>query len=79
LPPVANAGEIRAEGAGDATKATVRHDSEIHRDPAPCARCHDRIDPLGFALENFDALPARLADARKDRPNQGRVGRQTIP
>jgi hypothetical protein len=33
------------------------------RDPA-CARCHDRIDPFGFALEGFDAIGrARATDA----------------
>ncbi|MDP6794123.1 MAG: DUF1592 domain-containing protein [Verrucomicrobiota bacterium] len=27
-----------------------------HRENAACASCHDRIDPVGFALENFDAI-----------------------
>jgi len=27
-----------------------------HREKAACAVCHDRIDPVGFALENFDAV-----------------------
>ena len=42
-----------------------------HRDHATCAACHRQIDPLGFALENFDppaagvkrSWPARLGDA----------------
>jgi mono/diheme cytochrome c family protein len=29
-----------------------------HRSIASCARCHDKIDPLGIGLENFDALGA---------------------
>jgi hypothetical protein len=29
---------------------------EAHRQNAVCATCHSRIDPLGFALENFDAI-----------------------
>jgi len=29
---------------------------ELHRQAAACASCHQRMDPLGFALENFDAL-----------------------
>jgi hypothetical protein len=29
---------------------------EIHRKNPVCASCHQRMDPLGFALENFDAL-----------------------
>ena len=52
--PVANAGEIQPEVPG-IDKATVRQRLEIHRTAAQCARCHDKIDPLGFALENFNA------------------------
>ena len=29
---------------------------ELHRANAVCASCHQRMDPLGFSLENFDAL-----------------------
>jgi hypothetical protein len=29
---------------------------EIHRKAASCAVCHAQIDPLGFALENFDGV-----------------------
>ncbi len=36
--------------------ATVREMLERHRDNKACSGCHDRIDPLGFALENFDAI-----------------------
>jgi hypothetical protein len=28
----------------------------LHRNAANCAGCHERIDPLGVALENFDAI-----------------------
>ena len=35
---------------------TVREKLEAHRADKACASCHDRIDPLGFALEGFDAL-----------------------
>lgn len=52
--PVANAGEIAPKVPG-IDKATVRQRLEIHRELPQCARCHDRIDPLGFALENFNA------------------------
>lgn len=52
--PVANAGEIAPKVPG-IDKATVRQRLEIHRQVALCARCHNRIDPLGFALENYDA------------------------
>jgi mono/diheme cytochrome c family protein len=43
---------------GGATTATLRMRMEFHRTRAECASCHARIDPLGFGLENFDALGA---------------------
>ena len=37
-----------------------------HRDNPACASCHSRIDPLGFALENYDVLGRwRTEDAGK--------------
>ncbi|MDR2214759.1 MAG: DUF1592 domain-containing protein [Nevskiaceae bacterium] len=44
---------------GEAVKgkpATVREQVEIHRRNAACASCHAVMDPLGFALENFDTV-----------------------
>ena len=35
---------------------TIREQLEKHRADAACAECHRKIDPLGFALENFDAV-----------------------
>jgi len=35
---------------------TVRAQLELHRANSACASCHDRIDPIGFALENFDVI-----------------------
>jgi hypothetical protein len=52
--PVANVGEISPNVPG-IDKATVRQRLEIHRELPQCARCHNKIDPLGFALENFNA------------------------
>ncbi len=60
--PVANAGEIAPTVPG-IDKATVRQRLEIHRQLPQCARCHDRIDPLGFALENYDAAGAYRTQA----------------
>jgi hypothetical protein len=31
---------------------------EAHRSDATCAACHTRMDPLGFGLENYDAVGA---------------------
>ncbi len=70
--PVANAGEIAPSVPG-IDKATVRQRLEIHRTLPQCARCHARIDPLGFSLENFDAC----GDWREQEGfgYNGRVGR----
>ena len=38
------------------TAATVRLRMEQHRAKASCAVCHSKLDPLGFGLENFDAI-----------------------
>ena len=52
--PVANVGEIAPKVPG-IDKATVRKRLEIHRQLTQCARCHNKIDPPGFALENYNA------------------------
>ena len=35
---------------------SVRQQMEAHRANPVCASCHARMDPLGFSLENFDAI-----------------------
>jgi hypothetical protein len=35
---------------------TLREQLETHRTKSECAACHDKMDPLGFGLENFDVL-----------------------
>lgn len=51
-PPPPNAGEIpQLTAAGRPT--TIRARMEQHRQVPACATCHNKIDPLGFALENF--------------------------
>jgi hypothetical protein len=40
------------------TAATLRLRMEQHRAKASCAVCHSKLDPLGFGLENFDAVGA---------------------
>ena len=52
--PIANVGEIPSKVPG-IDRATVRVRLQIHRQNPSCARCHDKIDPLGFALENYNA------------------------
>jgi hypothetical protein len=38
--------------------SSMREQLELHRKNAVCASCHSRMDPLGFGLENFDAIGA---------------------
>jgi hypothetical protein len=35
---------------------TTRERLELHQDAPQCASCHRKIDPIGFGLENFDAV-----------------------
>ncbi|MBA2113312.1 DUF1592 domain-containing protein [Bremerella alba] len=35
---------------------SLREQMKQHRDNAACASCHARMDPIGFALENYDAI-----------------------
>jgi len=37
-------------------KMTLRQAMEAHRADPGCAACHARMDPIGFALENFDGI-----------------------
>jgi hypothetical protein len=42
------------ESAPKDRPSTVREQLELHRANPACAACHNNIDPIGFALENFD-------------------------
>src|SRR5256885_5745364 len=44
-----------------------RSQLEKHRIKSECASCHDKMDPLGFGLENFDVL-GRWRDTDHERP-----------
>jgi len=41
-------------GGRDGQTLTTRQRMEIHRNNAMCARCHNLIDPIGLAMDNFD-------------------------
>jgi hypothetical protein len=40
------------------TTVTVRRRMEQHRAQSSCAVCHNRLDPLGFGMENYDGIGA---------------------
>ncbi|WP_188062789.1 DUF1592 domain-containing protein [Sphingobium sp. KCTC 72723] len=42
----------------DGRSLTAREQLELHRKSPACAACHVKMDPLGFSLENFDAIGA---------------------
>jgi hypothetical protein len=44
------------EATEDGHPRSLRERMERHRNSPACASCHQRMDPLGFALENFDAV-----------------------
>jgi Protein of unknown function (DUF1592)/Protein of unknown function (DUF1588)/Protein of unknown function (DUF1585)/Protein of unknown function (DUF1587)/Protein of unknown function (DUF1595) len=52
--PPPNVPDLQKSLAGKA--ATVRERTEAHRKNPACAACHAVMDPLGFALENFDTV-----------------------
>lgn len=43
------------DSKGDNKIMTLREQMTIHRKNEPCASCHKLMDPIGFALENFNA------------------------
>jgi mono/diheme cytochrome c family protein len=53
-PPPPNVPSLKEDK--DASQLTMRQRMEQHRANPVCASCHARMDPLGFALENFDGL-----------------------
>jgi hypothetical protein len=68
-PPPANVPTLEesSEGAKAAPK-TVREQLELHRQNPACASCHRIIDPVGFALENFNAVGQWRATAADGTP-----------
>ncbi|MGO9470636.1 MAG: DUF1592 domain-containing protein [Isosphaeraceae bacterium] len=51
IPPLEDAGKQFGK-----RKPTLRETLAVHRQAPSCMACHDRMDPLGLALENFNAL-----------------------
>ncbi|MDQ1470138.1 MAG: hypothetical protein QOJ99_1618 [Bryobacterales bacterium] len=73
LPPPPNVPALEDHKAGAPLK-TIRERLAQHRENPVCASCHNSIDPLGFALENYDALGQwRTEDAGKPIDNTGEL------
>lgn len=54
-PPPPDVPDLKPHGK-DGKPLSLREQMEIHRSNATCAACHARMDPIGFALENYDGV-----------------------
>jgi hypothetical protein len=54
-PPLPDVGDLKVTGETGAV-LSMRQRMELHRANPVCASCHSMMDPLGLALENFDAV-----------------------
>src|SRR6185503_11864504 len=72
-PPPPDVPSLDKQASPDTPK-TVREMLTAHRENAVCASCHSRIDPLGFALENYDQVGRwRVEEAGKPVDNSGQL------
>jgi hypothetical protein len=55
-PPPPNIPSLKTEGKEPGKPLTMREAMTQHRASPSCAGCHARMDPIGFAMENFDAV-----------------------
>lgn len=65
-PPPPNVGSL-PEDDRSLKEVTLRKRLEAHRDKPACIGCHVRMDPIGFALENLDAV-GRWRDQENGKP-----------
>ena len=74
--PPANVGQVKPNQPGE--NLTFRERFELHRSDATCAICHNKIDPLGFAMQAYDitgaynptGLPITKGKIRKQKKNK---------
>jgi mono/diheme cytochrome c family protein len=55
-PPPATVPSLKTESAKSGEPIPLREAMAQHRTDPACANCHARMDPIGFAMENFDAI-----------------------
>jgi len=71
-PPPPGVNTTLDEPKGGALPPTIRARLAQHRTSAVCSTCHSAIDPLGFTLENFDAIGAWRATDESGGPVDAR-------
>jgi hypothetical protein len=77
-PPPPDVPELE-ESKQAALKGTLRQRMEQHREKPMCASCHARMDPYGFALENYDGIGAwRRQDNKVDVDPSGEINGKTF-
>ncbi len=52
----ANVPELEEQDKTSTEGLTLRQRTELHQSEPTCANCHKVLDPIGFGLENFDAI-----------------------
>ncbi len=55
-PPPPNVPSLKTEGTKSDEQLSLREAMVRHRADPACANCHARMDPIGFAMENFNAV-----------------------
>jgi hypothetical protein len=70
-PPPPPPDDVKALVTDTSGATTVREALAAHQDSASCASCHSRIDPIGLALENYDAAGNWRARYVRGRPEPG--------
>src|SRR5581483_7135747 len=55
-PPPADVPALEKQDQRAVADLTLRQRTELHRTNTVCANCHKTLDPIGFGLENFDAI-----------------------
>jgi hypothetical protein len=55
-PDVPDLEPAKTDAAGNARVPTMREQMEAHRANPACSGCHQLMDPIGFALEQYDAI-----------------------
>ena len=67
-PPPPDIPELEDQGHKEIANLTLRQRTELHQSEATCRNCHKILDPIGFGLENFDAI-----GRWREKNNQGLV------
>lgn len=77
-PPPADVPALEEKPPVEEEQMTLRERLSLHRERSDCRGCHEQIDPLGFALENYDPVGRWRDQYDNDRQidSQGRLFRE---